>query len=589
MASLLVESNPVPSNYHGRKSTTNMLTENKDTNVAAVQNRLNSRNGIYRKGSFFGVSGNCNLLQDRTNSSGRIYAAAGPHVVLMAASNVPSLQLRGKVSPFVIMWAEVNAIDPDGNEIPDMWEWRGPKAIWPTKHCSKPVWMSGRGFDVPVKYQERATLRIEMWNELESKAKLIGAAVVRFKDLKVGQRCGVPLALNLSMYARVINARQPRCTVYFRRVREPSPNRHVFFLRHGESKWNKAQSQLDIYGMWSTMDHPLNDTGRDQAAGLRDKIIDYIENHRHEDDSVALPISLRNNNLNAEQIKHNLSNTKVGQTGPAGELSKSYMSSHVDDMKHHESAKSQEDERELIEIFLSASKVWASPLTRATCTALVALEPILCAPSPIPVPMRLLLTPNAREKRNFGGKDSSGCAIGEADINKHIRSAMDDLFQSVLPEQQTRLDRLSKVTLDTLQCGDKWWSSFKESNEDLNQRIDELFAQIRYSEIDDPIIVVGHSFYIRQVVRKLTGDNLKRDSMIARCLSKHKVGNAGLLHCRIDFTKGDNNGQGVIEDLHLMFGSDIEHSSKSVTSKHENRAAAVYEDENAEDTDDDEI
>merc|ERR1711998_494346 len=104
---------------------------------------------------------------------------------------------------------------------------------------------------------------------------------------------------------------------------------------------------------------------------------------------------------------------------------------------------------------------------------------------------------------------------------------------------------------------------------------------------DDPIIVVGHSFYIRQVVRKLTGDNLKRDSIIAGRLSKHKVGNAGLLHCHIDFTKGDNNGQGVIEDIHLMFGSDIEHASKLVTSKHENRAAAAYEDENAEDTDED--
>ena len=40
-----------------------------------------------------------------------------------------------------------------------------------------------------------------------------------------------------------------------------------------------------------------------------------------------------------------------------------------------------EAERALIEMFLNTTTIWASPLTRATCTALVALEPLLCKPS----------------------------------------------------------------------------------------------------------------------------------------------------------------------------------------------------------------
>jgi bisphosphoglycerate-dependent phosphoglycerate mutase len=35
----------------------------------------------------------------------------------------------------------------------------------------------------------------------------------------------------------------------------------LFVVRHGESKWNKAQSDKDIYTMLSSTDHPLNEKG----------------------------------------------------------------------------------------------------------------------------------------------------------------------------------------------------------------------------------------------------------------------------------------------------------------------------------------
>ena len=468
----------------------------------------------------------------------------------MAASNVPSMLWSGAVNPFVIMWGEACAISPDGSEIADMWEWRGQKMIWPTRHSNTPVWMSGRGLDVPPKFRSRAMLRIEMWDEMDSKARFIGAAAVKLSELALDQRCAVRLDLNIGLYGRALNSRGSPCVVYIRPVPDPVPTRHVFFLRHGESKWNRAQSNLDLKGMWSTVDHPLNDTGRDQAASLRDKIVDYISKHRGSTE--ALPAPLRNTLVtpdsgDAEGSWQQQRNQEAGESAASA-------------------AMEPEAERALIEMFLNTTTIWASPLTRATCTALVALEPLLCKPSgdkqlsSLSRQQRpqLVLTPNAREKRTLGGKDSSGCAIGDDAINGHIRGAMDALFASVRDTQRDRLEKLKAVQLETLQCREKWWSSYKESNDVLSHRIDELFSQIRYCEGNGPVIVVGHSFYIRQVIRKLSGSELLRRSVVAERLSKHKVGNAGLLHCEMDFTQPAGSN---IKDLHLMFGSYIEGAS----------------------------
>jgi hypothetical protein len=58
--------------------------------------------------------------------------------------------------------------------------------------------------------------------------------------------------------------------------------------------------------------------------------------------------------------------------------------------------------------FLNAEVVLCSPLTRAIQTALVSTQPILNRTR------KLLLRANAREKRNLGGRDSSGQAVGKA-------------------------------------------------------------------------------------------------------------------------------------------------------------------------------
>ena len=51
-------------------------------------------------------------------------------------------------------------------------------------------------------------------------------------------------------------------------IDEPPPKRKTFFLiRHGQSKWNEAQSKINIPGMLDR-DHPLTELGIQQAMDL---------------------------------------------------------------------------------------------------------------------------------------------------------------------------------------------------------------------------------------------------------------------------------------------------------------------------------
>ena len=48
-----------------------------------------------------------------------------------------------------------------------------------------------------------------------------------------------------------------------------SRSRQVFFIRHGESRWNEAQAKRDVLQMVSHVDHPLNEQGFRQARAPR--------------------------------------------------------------------------------------------------------------------------------------------------------------------------------------------------------------------------------------------------------------------------------------------------------------------------------
>ena len=48
--------------------------------------------------------------------------------------------------------------------------------------------------------------------------------------------------------------------------RPPPGKKYVFFVRHGESKWNAAKRSMNVYQMVKDHDHPLNEAGYRQAS-----------------------------------------------------------------------------------------------------------------------------------------------------------------------------------------------------------------------------------------------------------------------------------------------------------------------------------
>jgi broad specificity phosphatase PhoE len=67
--------------------------------------------------------------------------------------------------------------------------------------------------------------------------------------------------------------------VFVKLVPEPSSMvKTVFFIRHGESKWNQAQESMNLLNMLKEYDHGLSATGKVQAVGLAQDISASVVN-----------------------------------------------------------------------------------------------------------------------------------------------------------------------------------------------------------------------------------------------------------------------------------------------------------------------
>ena len=89
------------------------------------------------------------------------------------------------------------------------------------------------------------------------------------KSFKVDTRTHDPKVLTSSL-----NAHEMGPSVALRRVvvEQPLPQRMIiFFVRHGESLWNEAQSRCDCHGMARQVDHELNADGIRQCERLRQR------------------------------------------------------------------------------------------------------------------------------------------------------------------------------------------------------------------------------------------------------------------------------------------------------------------------------
>jgi len=158
--------------------------------------------------------------------------------------------------PFVRAWVE-----QDGALI-------GRAAEWPAKSCNEVpswYWAQPLGFSLS---QHRSSARLRL--ELRDQHELLGSLDVPLKDLPEHE----PVLRDLTE-TRQWGAPKRTSQVSFQVLDAASvlrERREVWFIRHGESVWNKAQSQLDLKTMAERTDHPLSAKGREQAEALSEKL-----------------------------------------------------------------------------------------------------------------------------------------------------------------------------------------------------------------------------------------------------------------------------------------------------------------------------
>ena len=208
--------------------------------------------------------------------------------------------------------------------------------------------------------------------------------------------------------------------------------------------------------------------------------------------------------------------------------------------------------------FLRAQLVVCSPLTRAIQTCLVGVAPLLGTHGAGGGGPRghVLLNPNAREKRNFGGKDSSGQWFGKAIVDG-IAASMRTLYPSAADaDADSRAERLLQVDFDLELVQSQWWLGSKEAEEQVIERTAELLAQLRYCE-STSIAVVGHSHYFRELFRSfIDASALQQGSGMPDLqeLQKKKLMNCGVAAVDVDWSLGAAK---PIRGVRLLFGTEL--------------------------------
>jgi len=402
-------------------------------------------------------------------------------IKVVRGSSIPSSDgVLGSCDPYVKAW-----IQDHSNNKTDTQARR-----WPAKYQTRePVWNSARSFGAA---NGNDVLYIELWDQDSlSSDDLLGTATVPISKLSAEHQH--PLVVKIhgkKQFNLCWGGAKNVPSLHLALVREPAllPIKKVLYIiRHGESVWNKAQSDLNVVELVTHTDHPLNEHGIQQAQGLAEK----MQSSNHE--------------LNEKEKQ-----------------------------------------------FMATDCILASPLTRAIHTTMVALQSLLFNPSKQHTKLRLMA--NAREKRNAGGRDSSGQAVGPA-----IRQRVLDTLKPNFSESDWKKLQFEKTAFDTEEVDTKWWIDHKEPDEDVFKRMDELMWQLRYMP-DPHIILVGHSHFFRAMMQRyLSKQFTEANAAFATELCDRVLMNCGVMRLELDYSAAKStepmNDIELIRNAEFLFGS----------------------------------
>lgn len=184
---------------------------------------------------------------------------------------------------------------------------------------------------------------------------------------------------------------------------------------------------------------------------------------------------------------------------------------------------------------LMPDAVISSPLTRAVQTAVLGLRPLLgkCT---------LRLIPDIRERRNWGGRDSSGTRVGNDVIDK---------VKQHLPSEYSEI-------VDRVDCSDvetQWWSDAKEDSAAMQERMNSFLDQLQAMP-EKCIIIVGHSHFFRDLFHHFASKDMETVGALPDDFCTKKLSNCGVAAVNFDF-KRRGAGTGCITKAELIYGSSL--------------------------------
>jgi len=330
-------------------------------------------------------------------------------------------------------------------------------------NANKPVWNSRRHFHGMHNEDKKLYLAIQLFDfDSLSNDDLIGEAAVDITSLKNGEVVRAELKFNPKT---VPATHKEKCFVSFsvyKNVQWPT-EKTVFFIRHGESKWNEAEHKIKKEGalmtgaaaMASQRDHALNDIGIEQARAL-------------------------NRRWKATRDGRDIKSDDVPKGMSYGE------------------EPTTEDEK----AFFEAELIYSSPLTRALQTCLLALED-----HPTILEKGVKLQRQLREVKNRIGWDALGKEVGE-DIPKRVKEQL--LLELKAKAEQLKdlsEDDVNKVTGVKIELNDTfthWWDPDRDTSTEISDRLSDLIHTLRFSQ-EKTIICVGHSLFFREMCRAFIG------------------------------------------------------------------------------------
>mmetsp|Transcript_31403 Transcript_31403/g.44007 ORF Transcript_31403/g.44007 Transcript_31403/m.44007 type:complete len:554 (+) Transcript_31403:142-1803(+) len=367
------------------------------------------------------------------------------------------------------------------------------------RQTERPTWNCCRRVLLPeLSRQFKIGMDTVLFFQVFAKSNLMGdqeiaRARVPLKDIRQDEKLmSIPLVLKSPSEGE-------RVAMILQRARVPPRHKTVFFIRHGESIWNEAQRDMDLGTMFSQTDHGLNEVGLMQALALQHKI-----QVASEADDVGMMKAL------APTTRH----------------------------------------QKFLSAFLNSDSLLSSPLTRALQTAMVALA---LHPHTIRSkrPNVLTLVADAREKRNLGGRDTQGQALGQEIIDRalnELQRQFKNTPQKEVPEE------IKRVGININDCTQIWWNSNAESADAFNERLDNLAKHLGFMR-STSIVVTSHSHFIRAFFKRfICKEGAGSQPELSESLQRDLLCNGGVIGLDLEFTSA---GIPRIMDFCLLFDTKI--------------------------------